>query len=153
VGTNHADVAERFVRETPADHVLIAGRWTVLDRRAGRTLLPACAERGVRVLVGGALNSGLLADPRPGAPFDYAPAPDHLVAAARAMAAACEAHGVPLRAAALQFPGRHPAVAAVVTGPGRAELVRDTDEQLRAAVPDRLWAELDAVLPDQDLLP
>jgi D-threo-aldose 1-dehydrogenase len=69
------------------------------------------------------------------------------------MAAACEARGVPLRAAALQFPTRHPAVEAVVTGAGRVSLVRDTHEQLRVAIPDDLWAELDALLPDQDLLP
>ena len=153
VGTNFSEVAERFVRETDADHVMIAGRYSVLDRRAERTLLPACAERGVSVLVAGVLNSGLLADPRPGAPFNYAPAPDWLVDAARRMAAACEARGVTLRAAALQFPTRHPAVDAVVTGAGRPASVRDTHAQLGTTVPDELWAELDALVPDQDLLP
>ncbi len=153
VGTNHADVAEQFVRATDADHVLVAGRYSVLDRRAERTLLPACAERGVRVLVAGVLNSGLLVDPRPGAPFDYAPAPDGLVAAARRMADACAAHGVPLRAAALQFPTRHPAVDAVVTGGARAAMVADTAAQLAVPVPDALWAELDALVPDPALLP
>jgi D-threo-aldose 1-dehydrogenase len=56
VGTNHTGVAERFVRETAADTVMIAGRYSVLDRRAERTLLPACEKRGVRVLVAGVLN-------------------------------------------------------------------------------------------------
>lgn len=153
VGTNFADVAERFVTETSADHVMIAGRYTLLDRRAERTLLPACTQRGVRATVAGVLNSGLLADPRPGAPFNYAPAPDWAVEAAQRMAKACEARGVTLRAAALQFPTRHPAVAAVVTGAGREASVRDTHEQLRTPVPDELWAELDALVPDQDLLP
>jgi D-threo-aldose 1-dehydrogenase len=153
VGTNYTEVAERFVRETAADTVMIAGRYSVLDRRAERTLLAACADRDVRVLVAGVLNSGLLADPRPGAPFNYAPAPDWLVDTARHMAAACEARGVTLRAAALQFPTRHPAVDAVVTGAGRVASVRDTHEQLRAPIPDDLWAELDGLLPDQDLLP
>ena len=153
VGTNYTAVAERFVRETASDTVLVAGRYSLLDRRAERSLLGACAERGIRVLAGGVLNSGLLADPRPGAPYDYAPAPDWLVQVAQPMAAACEAHGVPLRAAALQFPARHPAVDAVVTGAGRAEEVLDTHAQLRTPVPDALWAELDELLPDQDRLP
>lgn len=153
VGTNFTHVAERFVRDTAAGHVMIAGRYSVLDRRAERSLLPACAERGVRVQVAGVLNSGLLADPRPGAPFNYAPAPDWLVDVARRMAAACQAHGVTLRAAALQFPTRHPAVDAVVTGAGRVASVRDTHEQLAATVPDELWAELDALVPDPDDLP
>lgn len=153
VGTNDTEVAERFVRETRSDTVMIAGRYSVLDRRAERTLLAACAERGVRVLVAGVLNSGLLADPRPGAPFNYAPAPDWLVDTARRMAAACEARGVTLRAAALQFPTRHPAVDAVVTGAGRVASVRDTHEQLHVPIPDDLWAELDGLVPDQDRLP
>ncbi|WP_226925219.1 aldo/keto reductase [Georgenia thermotolerans] len=153
VGTNFADVALAFLRETDADRFMIAGRYSLLDRRAERTLLPACADKGVRLVVAGVLNSGLLADPRPGAPFDYAPAPDWLVAAARRMQAVCEAHGVPLRAAALQFPTRHPAVAAVVSGAGTAEQVHDVRAQLDVEIPAELWAELDAVLPDQDRLP
>jgi D-threo-aldose 1-dehydrogenase len=153
VGTNEVAVAERFVRETEADHVLIAGRYSLLDRRAEATLLPACADRGVRVLLGGVLNSGLLADPRPGAPFNYAPAPAWLVEAARRMAAACRARGVSLRAAALQFPTRHPAVGAVVTGAATADELRDTHDQLRAPIPDDLWVDLDALVPDQNLLP
>ena len=153
VGTNYTEVAERFVRETAADTVMIAGRYSVLDRRAERTLLAACADRGVRVLAAGVLNSGLLADPRPGAPFNYAPAPDWLIDTARRMAAACEAQGVTLRAAALQFPTRHPAVDAVVTGAGRVSSVRDAHEQLQVPIPDDLWVELDGLVPDQDLLP
>ena len=153
VGTNDAAVAERFVRETASDTVLIAGRYSLLDRRAERSLLTACAGRGARVLVGGVLNSGLLADPRPGAPYNYAPAPAWLVEAAQRMAAACAAHGVPLRAAALQFPTRHPAVDAVVTGAGRADEVVDTHALLELDIPDELWAELDGLLPDQGRLP
>lgn len=153
VATNYTEVAERFVRETSSDTVMIAGRYSVLDRRAERTLLAACADRGVRVLAAGVLNSGLLADPRPGAPFNYAPAPDWLVNAAQRMAVACEAHGVSLRAAALQFPTRHPAVDAVVTGAGRVSSVRDTHEQLHVPIPEDLWRELDGLVPQQHLLP
>ena len=153
VGTNYVDVALAFLRETDADRFMIAGRYSLLDRRAERTLLPACADKGVRLVVAGVLNSGLLADPRPGAPFNYVPAPDWLVAAARRMQAVCETRGVPLRAAALQFPTRHPAVAAVVSGAGTAEQVRDVHTQFTAEVPEELWAELDTLVPDQDRLP
>src|SRR5690606_10046889 len=105
--TNVVATAERFVRETGADRVMIAGRYSLLDRRAESTLLDLCAERGVRVQVAGVLNSGLLADPHPGAPFNYETAPDWLVAVAQRMAEVCARHGVSLRAAALQFPARH----------------------------------------------
>lgn len=49
------------------------------------------------------------------------------------------------RAAALQFPARHPAVTAVVSGAGTVRSVRDTFTQRSVAVPDELWARLDAL--------
>ena len=143
VGMNQCAVPARFVREADPDVVLLAGRWSVLDRSGGADLLPVCFERGVGVVVGGVFNSGLLADPRPGARFDYAEAAPHLVAAAQRLAAACDRYDVPLKAAALQFPLRHPAVACVLTGARtRAELAENL-ALLDVEVPEPLWAELD----------
>jgi D-threo-aldose 1-dehydrogenase len=152
VGTNYADVALRLVVETDLDHVLIAGRYTLLDRRAASPLLGACVDRGVAVLAAGLLNSGLLADPYgPDPHFDYQPATPAVVTLARQLDDACRGHGVPLRAAALQFPLRHPAVSSVVLGAGTADQVRDCHEQLSTEIPEALWGELDelvAVSPD-----
>lgn len=149
VGTNYADVAVRFVTETDLDHVLIAGRYTLLDRVGAVELLPACAERGVAVLVAGVLNSGLLADPSPGATYDYDSAPDALLRAAQEMERACARYGVELRAAALQFPARQGGVAAVVIGAETADRVQDCIDQQQVRIPDALWAELEALVPDQ----
>jgi D-threo-aldose 1-dehydrogenase len=154
VGTNFSAVAEAFVRETDADRIMIAGRYSVLDRRAEHDLLALSRDRGTRVLVAGVLNSGLLADPdRPGAMFNYEPAPEWLVQAAREMAGACARYGVTLRAAALQFPLRHPDIEDVVTGAGRVASVRDTHDQLAVPIPAALWDELDDLVPDQAQLP
>jgi D-threo-aldose 1-dehydrogenase len=145
VGMNQSAVPTRFVVESDPDVVLLAGRWSVLDRSGAADLLPACLERGVSVVVGGVFNSGLLADPRPGARFDYGEAPAALVARAQRLAAACDRYDVPLKAAALQFPFRHPAVACVLTGArSRAELTENLG-LLDVAVPEPLWAELDAI--------
>lgn len=145
VGMNQSAVPTRFVREADPDVVLLAGRWSVLDRSGAADLLPACLERGVSVVVGGVFNSGLLADPRPGARFDYGEATPALVARAQRLAAACDRHDVPLKAAALQFPFRHPAVACVLTGArSRAELTENL-ALLDVEVPEPLWAELDAI--------
>ncbi|WP_088287915.1 aldo/keto reductase [Kineosporia sp. A_224] len=145
VGMNQSAVPARFVREADLDVVLLAGRWSVLDRSGGADLMPLALERGVSVVVGGVFNSGLLADPRPGARFDYGIAPDHLVARAQALGAACARYAVPLKAAALQFPFRHPAVASVLTGArSRAELEENL-ALLDVEVPEALWAELDAI--------
>lgn len=143
IGMNDASAAQTFVEGTDIDHVMIAGRYSLLDRRAESGLLPACAERGVAVLVAGVFNSGLLADPRTQATFNYEAAPTDLVERALAMQRACESHGVSLRAAALQFATRHPAVTAVVSGAGSIGSLGDTFAQLAVQVPEELWAELD----------
>ena len=145
VGMNQSAVPTRFVRECDPDVVLLAGRWTLLDRSGGADLLPACAERGASVVVGGVFNSGVLADPRPGARFDYAPASPATIARARALSDACERRGVPLKAAALQFPLRHPAVACVLTGARSEGELSESLAMLDVEVPEALWAELDAI--------
>lgn len=149
VGTNYVDTALRLVTETDLDTVMLAGRHTLLERGADPGLLAACAERGVDVLAAGPLNSGLLADPGGLEPhFNYEPAAPALVRTALALEATCHRYGVSLRAAALQFPLRHPAVSAVVLGPGTAAEVLDCRQQLDVVVPEELWAELEQVLTD-----
>ncbi|WP_405163561.1 aldo/keto reductase [Nocardia sp. NBC_01499] len=143
VGVNDVDVALRFVRETTIDHVMIAGRYTLLDRRADTELLPECARRGIRVLVAGVLNSGILADPTRRATFDYRPAQRDIIERAQAMERICAKYDVPLRAAALQFPRRNPAVGATVIGAGIKTEIEDTIAMLNTAVPEDLWHELD----------
>lgn len=141
-GMNQAEMLTRFVRDTDVDVVLCAGRYTLLDQRARAELLPAAAERGVSVVVGGAFNSGLLADPGPGATYDYGRAPAGLLHRARRMKAVADRHGTTLRAAALRFCAGHPAVAAVLVGARSAAEVRDCAEQFAAPVPAAFWQEL-----------
>ncbi|MFF7777803.1 aldo/keto reductase [Streptomyces tanashiensis] len=142
VGMNQADLLARFIRETDIDAVLLAGRYTLLDQRGLTELLPLAADRGVGVVIGGVFNSGLLADPRPGATYDYTAAPPDLLSRALGLKAVCERHGVPLRAAALRFPLGHPAVASVLVGTRSAAEARDAAAMLGHPVPDALWAEL-----------
>jgi D-threo-aldose 1-dehydrogenase len=143
-GMNQSAMLTRFVQETTMDVVLVAGRYTLLDQVALTDLLPACEERGVAVLVGGVMNSGLLVDPRPGATFNYAPAPPELIERARRIGEVCARHDVPLRAAAMQFPMAHPAVASLVAG---VRSIRHLDEYpalLGHPIPADLWSELRA---------
>lgn len=142
VGMNQVAMVERFVAEADLDCVLVAGRYSLLDASAAESLLPACAARGVAVLVAGVYKSGILADPRPGATFDYLPAPEALLARAEAIRVVCERHGVPIAAAALHYVLAHPAVTAAVVGSRSAAEVRENDRHLATAVPDELFDEL-----------
>lgn len=141
-GMNQSRVLTRFVTETDVDVVLLAGRYSLLDQSGAVDLLPAAAERGVSVVIGGVYNSGILANPQPSATYDYAAASPQLVERAQAMAAVCDRHGVPLTAAAIQFPFGHPAVACVLTGSRSAAELDANRAALEHPVPAALWAEL-----------
>jgi D-threo-aldose 1-dehydrogenase len=141
-GMNDATALERFVRATDVDCVLIAGRYSLLDTRAADRLLPECLRRGIAVFVGGVFGSGVLADPSPGARYDYAPAPAAVIERAARIRTICAAHGVSLRAAALRFPLRHPAVRAVVVGARSPQEVREDVRDFHTDVPDALFDEI-----------
>ncbi|MFI9155101.1 aldo/keto reductase [Streptomyces sp. NPDC053367] len=141
-GMNQAEMLTRFVRDTDVDVVLCAGRYTLLDQQALTELLPAALERGTSVVIGGAFNSGLLADPRPGATYNYATALPELLHRALRLKAVTARHGTTLRAAALAFCTAHPAVAAVLVGARTAHEVVDCAHQFAAPVPAGLWQEL-----------
>jgi D-threo-aldose 1-dehydrogenase len=117
VGMNRSAMLTDFVQRCELDCVLVAGRWTLLDREAETALLPACLSRGVSVIAAGVFNSGLLADPDAAdARYDYRPVDDAIRRRAQLLRAELAELGAPLTAAALQFPATHPAVATVLVG-------------------------------------
>ncbi|MFD3497013.1 aldo/keto reductase [Streptomyces sp. NPDC058676] len=140
-GMNQSGMLTRFVRDTDVDVVLCAGRYTLLDQDALSELLPAAVERGTSVVIGGAFNSGLLADPRPGATYDYAQAPADVLDRALRLKSLADRHGTTLRAAALAFCAAHPTVASVLVGVRSAAEVHDCADQFVASVPAAFWQE------------
>jgi D-threo-aldose 1-dehydrogenase len=155
-GMNQSAMLTRFAREGDFDVFLVAGRYTLLDQDALAELLPACLERNVAVVVGGVMNSGILAAPRQDGRFNYKPPPTDVVERARRLADVCERHRVPLKAAAIQFPLAHPAVVSIVAGVGRIDHLDQYPALMRLPIPADLWAELrsegllapDAPVPD-----
>ncbi|MFI6401939.1 aldo/keto reductase [Streptomyces sp. NPDC050548] len=141
-GMNQAGMLTRFIQDTDVDVVLCAGRYTLLDQSALAELLPSAVARGKSVVIGGAFNSGLLADPKPDATYNYAQTPAELLDRALRMKEAAERHGTTLRAAALAFCAAHPAVASVLVGARSEAEVRDCAEQFAAKVPGAFWQEL-----------
>lgn len=142
-GINEVGMIPRFLERFELDYFLVAIPYTLLTQEALERELPMCVERGVGIVIGAPFASGILArGSTSGATYAYAaPAPE-VVEKTRRIEAACARHGVPLGAAALQFPLAHPAVAAVIPGPNSPEQVQRNLEWMRAPIPRDLWSEL-----------
>ncbi|MDA1361290.1 aldo/keto reductase [Glycomyces luteolus] len=142
IGMNSTDAAADLLSQADFDVALIAGRYTLLDQSALDRLYPLCVDRGVSVIAAGVFNSGILADPKPGAHFNYAEADQRLLARAQAIATVCARYDTPLRAAALQFPAAHPAVASILVGARNPGEVDDALAMYAHPIPGTLWHDL-----------
>jgi D-threo-aldose 1-dehydrogenase len=145
VGANEVEACIRVMDCAPLDVILLAGRYTLLQQGALSTLFPKCEAVGTSVVIGGPYNSGILATGvrRPGAQrYDYIHAPAAIIERVGGIEDICTAHGVPLAAAALQFPLAHPVVASVIPGLDHPHRVAETVELYRTPIPADLWSAL-----------
>lgn len=149
VGVNEWEVCHAALQQRDFDCFLLAGRYTLLEQDALNDFLPLCQARGAAVLVGGGFNSGILATgARPGAKYNYSPAPAAVMEKVARIEAVCAAHNVPLAAAALQFVVAHPAIPSFIAGTRTVEQLQQNLAWFSHPIPPALWADLKA----QDLL-
>ncbi|QMW24565.1 aldo/keto reductase [Sandaracinobacteroides saxicola] len=141
IGVNEVAVCLETLAAVEIDLILLAGRYTLLEQAALDDLLPLCAARGVGVIVGGPFNSGVLAG---GDHYDYGAVPAAIGQRVERLRRVGEAHGVPLAAAALQFPLAAPAVCSVIPGARSAAEVRANTAAMAHAIPADYWAALKA---------
>lgn len=144
MGLNLCQPSVTIMKNTDLNVALIAGRYTLLDQEGQEELFPLALKKNVSILAAGVFNSGVLANPVAGAKYNYVDASDEVIKRAQEIGKFLRERNIPLTAAALQFPLRHPAVTAVLTGSrNRAELesnIKDFD----VTIPDSIWAELEA---------
>ncbi|MGH9397729.1 MAG: aldo/keto reductase [Terriglobia bacterium] len=151
-GMNHAEMLARFAREADFDCFLLAGRYTLIDHTGLMDLLPLCAQKNISIIIGGPYNSGVLATgARPGAKFDYADAPAGILEKVRKVEAVCARHGVPLKAAALQFPLAHPAVTSIIPGARSIAEAEENFRLIRLGIPPDFWTDMKnaGLIPDE----
>ena len=142
-GMNQAEMPARLAREGNFDCFLLAGRYSLIDHSGLKELLPLCIEKQISIIIGGPYNSGILATgARPGAKFNYADAPPEILERVRKVEDVCARHQVPLKAAALQFPLAHPAVAAVIPGARSVAELEDNFRLISHPIPADFWADL-----------
>jgi D-threo-aldose 1-dehydrogenase len=142
-GMNYTAPLSRIAAESDVDVLLVAGRWTLIDRSA-QGLLDQCGERGIAVLAAAPFNSGLLARswPHAAASFNYGPTPQRVLDLARAVARTCTVHDVEMPHAALRFPFSHPAVCSVICGMRSAAQVAGDVQWATTDLGEGFWRAL-----------
>lgn len=156
VGMNQAEMLVRFATECDFDCFLLAGRYTLLDQTGLKKLLPICLEKRISIILGGPFNSGILATGAVrNAKFDYQDAPAEILKKLTQIETVCSEYRIPLKAAALQFPFTHPAVAGVIPGCRSEFEVEDNMRMMQTLIPPDFWEELrrKGVLPEDVPVP
>lgn len=144
-GINEWQPAQNMAERGDFDLFLLAGRYTLLEQESLETFLPLCQRRGIGIVLGGPYNSGILATgPKPGAFFNYDPAPQDILDRVARIEAVCKTHNVELIEAALRFPLHHPCVVSVIPGGQSAAEVENNSDNLATEIPDALWTDLNS---------
>ena len=151
-GVNDVGSIARFAERFEVDYYLLAMPYSLVDQRPLDDELAWCLDRGIGIIKGAPYASGILAadiaragDRAPGAAaatYDYHAPSAEVRSTVSRIAAVCERHGVPMRAAALQFLLAHPAVASVIPGAATPAEVADNARMMTLPIPADLWREL-----------
>lgn len=155
-GMNQWEMLRDFARDVDFDCFLLAGRYTLLDQSALAELLPSCEKRRISILLGGPYNSGVLAaGSEGGGHYNYEAPEAAILRKVARLESVASRHGVPLKAAALQFPLAHPAVATVIPGARTASEVEENVRMFSHPIPSAFWRELrsEGLLPDEAPVP
>jgi len=123
------------------DVFLLAGRYTLLEQTAIDTLFPACRKAGTSIICGGPFNSGVLVGRDT---WNYAKAPKEVIDKARALGVVADEFGIPLPAAALQFPLGDEIVCSVIPGPRDKGELEQIVTWFKTPIPKEFWSTLKA---------
>lgn len=144
VGSMSTAALERAAEDARVDLLMVAGRYTLLEQPAGEKVLPACRRNGIGVVAASVFNSGLLSRPRPAASarYEYGDVPTAVRERLERILRVCDAHDVPLPAAALQYLERNPVVEAIVVGASSGSQIAQSVEYLNVDIPAEFWREM-----------
>jgi len=136
------DLELQYLATEAFEVVITHNRFSLVDQSA-EPLLEDAARRGVAVVNAAPFGGGMLSrGPRQVPRYCYQPVSEETLERVLEMERLCEAHGVPLAAAALQFSVADPRITSTIVGMSRPERVEETVALLDVAIPDALWDAL-----------
>lgn len=150
LGVKQWEVCAEAMKYGDYDCHMLQGNYTLLEQPAFDTFMDTCVKKQISILLAGPYASGILATgPVKGAYFHHSEADDHILKKVKVIQDICESYHVPLQAAAIQFPLRHPAIASVVVGTASTHSMQQNVEFSQLSIPSALW---DA-LKQQNIIP
>ncbi len=140
IGVNEWEPCALMLEQADPDIFLLAGRYTLLEQAPASALFPECEKRGVKIVIGGPYNSGILVGR---STYNYfEDIPDDIRNKARLIEKICKKYDVPMGAAALQFVLAHPVVVSVIPGSQTLPELETNIRYVEAGIPAELWLDL-----------
>jgi D-threo-aldose 1-dehydrogenase len=140
---------QRFLATGAFEVLLTHNRYTLVDRSAGPLIDQALAA-GMAVVNAAVFGGGILAKgPGHTSSYAYSEAKPVVIERVRAMEKACQAYGVPLRAAALNVSLRDSRISSTVVGTAAPAHVDELVSLAAQEIPPALVAELAALVPPE----
>ena len=132
-----------FLDNFDLDFFLVAMPYTLLNQEPLEEIFPECERRSIGIILGSPYASGILAKgSRKESKYGYADVSEEMLNKVQSIEEICKDHGIPLKAAALQFPLAHPLISTVIPGALRATHVLENIEMLKLPIPSEFWTEL-----------
>jgi len=142
-GINDMEMIPLFLEHFELDFFLVAMPYTLLNQEPLEEIFPECEKHGIGIIIGSPYASGILATGScEESKYGYAAVSEEIRNKVQSIEKICEDHGVPLKAAALQFPLAHPLVSSVIPGSLSTAQVLDNIEMLKFPIPPEFWFEL-----------
>lgn len=145
LGVNEGEACEAAMEHGRWDVFLLSGRYTLLEQAVLDSFLLRCQREGVSLVIGAPLNSGILASGAvAGATYNYEVPPPAIIARVNGIEEVCRSHGIPIAAAACQFPLTHASVVSVIPGMSSLAQLDGNVKAMKQPIPATLWSDLKA---------
>ena len=142
-GINDMEMIPLFLEHFELDFFLVAMPYTLLNQEPLEEIFPECEKHGIGIIIGSPYASGILATGScEESKYGYAAVSEEIRNKVQSIEKICEAHRIPIKAAALQFPLAHPLVSSVIPGSLSTAQVLDNIEMLKFPIPPEFWFEL-----------
>tara|TARA_B100001287_G_scaffold224920_1_gene194369 strand:- start:357 stop:1334 length:978 start_codon:yes stop_codon:yes gene_type:complete len=145
LGLNDANVANKFILEEQFDCVLLAGRYTLLERSAEEEFFTNANEKGVDIILAGIFNSGVLAKGLKNSTYFYKPIPKKILRKFFKLEKLCNQFNVPIQAAAIQYPLRKDFVKSIILGMDDVVQIKKNISFLNYKIKEEFWHKLNEI--------